>query len=122
MNEFDSIKNEYEQFTEKLKAILPFEAKPSRELVVAMRNKIPMTLKSILIITSVYNSGDINGIICTTEIEKEVFACGLTHLVIPADNSLHVEIRKHQERRIKRLKTGPKQYMDNKIQLELIAH
>lgn len=96
---------EYEILTEKLKKILPFEAYPTRELVVQLRDKIPITQKSKLLINSVHNSNDIGGIICAIKMDnEEVLACGLTHLIIPSDNPLSKEILEHKTKRIKRLK------------------
>lgn len=96
---------EYEILTKKLNEILPFEAFPTRELVVQLRVKMPITLKSKLLVNSVHNSNDIGGIICAIQMEnKEVLACGLTHLIIPPDNPLFKEILEYQTKRIKRLK------------------
>ena len=95
---------EYEILAKKLEKILPFEAYPTRELVVQLRNKMPITLKSKLLINSVHNSNDIGGIVCAIKIEnEEVLACGLTHLIIPPNNPLFKEILEHQTKRIKRL-------------------
>ncbi len=96
---------EYEILTEKLNTILPFKASPTRELVVQLRSKMSITLNSKFLVNSVYNSNDIGGIICTIQMEnKEVLACGLTHLIIPSDNPLFKEILEYQAKRIKRLK------------------
>jgi hypothetical protein len=96
---------EYEILTKKLEKILPFKAYPTRELVVQLRDKILITLKSELLINSVHNSNDIGGIICAIKMKnKEVLACGLTHLIIPSDNQLFKEILEYQTKRIKRLK------------------
>lgn len=96
---------EYEILTKKLEKILPFDALPTRELVVQFRDKMPITLKSNLLINSVHNSNDIGGIICAIKMENdEVLACGLTHLIIPSDNPLFKEILEYQTKRIKRLK------------------
>jgi len=101
---------EYEILTKKLEQILPFEAYPIRELVVQLRDKMPITLKSKLLVDSVYNSNDINGIVCTIKMENdEALACGLTHLEIPPGNPLFGEIRKYQVKRIRRLKKFNKQ-------------
>jgi hypothetical protein len=96
---------EYELLKNKLEQILPFEAYPVRELVVQMRDKISLTLKSKLIVESVYNSNDITGILCTVKTDNNnVFACALTHLVIPVNNPLFKEIKQYQDKRIKRVK------------------
>lgn len=101
---------EYEILTKKLEQILPFEAYPIRELVLQLRDKMRITLKTKLLVDSVHNSNDISGIVCAIKMENdEVLACGLTHLEIPPANPLYEEIRKYQIKRIKRLKKLNKQ-------------
>lgn len=96
---------EYEILVKKLGKIVPFEAYPIRELVVHLRNKMPITLKSKLLVNSVHNSNDISGIVCAIKMENdEVLACGLTHLIIPPENPLFSEILQYQTKRMKRLK------------------
>lgn len=95
----------YEIFTEKLNKIVPFNASPTRELVVQLRGKMPITLKSELLVNSVYNSDDAGGIVCAIQMENnEVLACSLTHLIIPSGNPLYKEILEYQTKRIKHLK------------------
>jgi hypothetical protein len=90
---------EYEILLKKLETILPFEAYPIRELVVQLRNKFPITLKSKLMVEDVYNSNDISGIGCTIKFDDEGLACGLTHLIVPNSNRLYKEITAYQEKR-----------------------
>lgn len=59
------IKEQYEELTKKLEEVVPFTTLPIRELVQELRNKSQsLTLKTELTVKSVYNSGDISGIIC----------------------------------------------------------
>ncbi len=95
---------EYETLTKKLEKVLPFEAYPIRELVQQLRDKMPISMKSKLMVNRVYNSNDIGGIICVIEFGDEVIACGLTHLNIPSDNPLFEEIEKYQVKRAKWLR------------------
>ncbi len=97
--------DKYEILTEKLNKIVPFSASPTRELVVQLRGKIPITLKSTLLVNSVHNTNDIGGIVCAIQMDnKEVLACSLVHLIIPPDNALYRELLDYQLKRIKYLK------------------
>ena len=100
------IKEQYEELTKKLQQSLPIKAYPTRELVQSLRDKEnPITLKSELTITTVHNSGDISGIMCVIEQKnKNVIACGLTHLIFMANCQLYKEIVDYQKKRIKRIK------------------
>ncbi len=100
------IKEQYEELTQKLEKALPLKAYPIRELVQIFRDKgDPITLKSELTISSVYNSGDISGIMCAVgENKKIVIACGLTHLIFKTDCPLYKEIADYQRKRSKRIK------------------
>jgi len=98
-------KEMYADLTAKLEKEIPFVAFPIRELVQQMRIKgSPITLKSELTITSVYNSGDISGILCAFQNgEKGVAMCGLSHLIFPHDFILYKEIEDYQKKRAKRV-------------------
>jgi Ser-tRNA(Ala) deacylase AlaX len=100
------IKEQYEELTKKLQQSLPIKAYPTRELVQSIRDKEnPITLKSELTITTVHNSGDISGIMCVIEQKnKNVIACGLTHLIFMTDCPLYKEIVDYQKKRNKRVK------------------
>ena len=100
------IKEQYEELTKKLQQSLPIKAYPTRELVHSLRDKEnPITLKSELTITTVHNSGDISGIMCVIEQKnKNVIACGLTHLIIMANCPLYKEIVDYQKKRNKRIR------------------
>jgi hypothetical protein len=58
-----------------------------------------------LTITSVHNSGDISGIMCTVELKDGYkMACALTHLIIPKNSLLYSEISEYQKKREKRIR------------------
>ena len=95
----------YAELTLKMEAETPITAYPTRELVHILRekNKI-ITLKSKLTITSVFNSGDISGIICTIQnSENNVLACSLVHLIFEKNFKLNRDILQYQEKRKKRI-------------------
>ena len=95
----------YADLTEKLEKELPLKALPIRELVQILRNKnTPVTLHTEMTITSVFNSGDISGILCTVEAEGVIgLACSLTHLSFKDDCPLYKEITDYQIKRAKRI-------------------
>lgn len=95
----------YSALTKKLENEIPFTAHPTRELVQIFReNGKPITLKSTLTITSVFNSGDISDIMCTVEENNDnVLACSLTHLIFEPKFPLHSEIIEYQRKRLKRI-------------------
>ena len=97
---------QYKNLTEKIEENLPTKAFPTRELVQVFREKEqPITLKTELTITSVHNSGDISGIMCAVQNNKEnVLVCALTHLIFSAKNPLYTEISDYQRKREKRIK------------------
>ena len=97
---------QYEDLTAKINDNLPLKAFPTRELVQIFRkNKHPITLKTELTITSVHNSGDISGIMCTVELVDEYkMACALTHLIFSGTVKLYSEIVDYQKKREKRIK------------------
>ncbi|MEX6690891.1 hypothetical protein QTN47_25505 [Danxiaibacter flavus] len=88
-----------------MKAELPITAYPIRELVQIFREKgNSITLKTKLTITSVFNSGDISGIICAVQEDTEnVIACSLTHLIFDKSFKLYRDILHYQEKRLKRI-------------------
>jgi hypothetical protein len=99
-------KNLYSDLAKKLENEIPIPAYPIRELVQIFRDKgNPITLKSKLTITSVINSGDISGIMCTVmENDDNVIACSLTHLIFDPKFHLHKDILDYQRKRYKRIK------------------
>jgi hypothetical protein len=101
-----NISDQYKDLTAKLDENLPIKAFPIRELVQIFRkNGHPITLKTELTITSVINTGDISGIICTVElVDGYKMACALTHLVFSKTVELYSEIADYQKKREKRIK------------------
>lgn len=99
------IKEQYDDLTRKLKESVPFTAFPLRTLVQSLRIKgQPITLKTKLTIKDVYNSGDITGIVCSTEqIGDNVLACALTQLIVSHNHPLYKEIKDYQKKRNKRI-------------------
>ena len=100
------ISEQYEDLTTKINENLPLKAFPTRELVQIFRkNGHPITLKTELTITSVHNSGDVSGIMCTVElIDGYKMACALTHLSFSKTINLYTEIADYQKKREKRIK------------------
>jgi hypothetical protein len=100
------ISEQYKDLTAKINDNLPIKALPIRELVQIFRkNGHPINLKTELTITSVFNSGDISGIMCTVEIfDGYKIACGLTHLIFSRTEKLYAEITDYQRKREKRIK------------------
>jgi hypothetical protein len=100
-------KEMYEGLNKKLEDELPIAAYPIRELVQIFRqNNMPLTLKTEVKITSVFNSGDISGIICTihdTDNVKNEMVCSLTHLMFDTSFHLYKEITTYQTKRAKRI-------------------
>jgi hypothetical protein len=100
-------KEMYEGLKKKLEDELPITAYPIRELVQIFRqNDMPITLKTKVRILSVFNSGDISGIICTihdTDNIKNGMACSLTHLMFNSSFHLYKEITAYQTKRVKRI-------------------
>ena len=77
-------------------------------MVVQLRQKFKITLKTKLKISDLHNMMEGGGVCCGIENlenlegeESEVVICGLTHLIIPNDNSFYTEISKYQTKRVK---------------------
>lgn len=100
------ISEQYKDLTAKINDNLPLKAFPTRKLVQIFRkNEHPITLKTELTITSVHNSGDISGIMCTVELDDGYkMACALTHLIFSKTLKLCSEIADYQKKRKKRIK------------------
>lgn len=99
-------KEQYQELTDLLEDALPIKASPIRELVQIFRKKgHPITLKSELTITDVFNSGDMSGIMCTVHNDNdEVMACSLSHLIFSRKEPLYNKIADYQKKRAKRVK------------------
>ena len=102
----DIYKDQYEPLYNKLKAVLPLKALPERGLLQVFKDAgKPITLKTELTITDVYNSVDISGIMCTIKDAKgETLACALTHLIFSSSTPNYNEIIDYQKKREKRIK------------------
>ena len=100
------ISEQYRDLTTKLNENLPLKAYPIRELVQIFRNDgHPINLKMELTITSVLNSGDISGIMCTVELDDGYkLVCALTHLIFSKTVPIYSEIADYQRKREKRIK------------------
>ena len=100
------ISEQYGNLTAKINESLPLKAYPIQELVQIFRkNGYPITLKTELTITSVHNSGDVSGIMCTVELGNGYkMACALTHLIFSKTEKLYAEISDYQRKRKKRIK------------------
>jgi hypothetical protein len=103
-----TMKQEYDELIEKLETVLPFEAYPTRDLVIQLRTQWKITLKTMVNVVSLHNLVEIGGICCGLEgldnlnsDDKEVIICGLTHLLIPPSNPFYKEIIKYQTKRAK---------------------
>lgn len=97
----------YADLTKKLENEIPITAYPIRELVQIFRDKgNPINLKTKLTITSVFNSGDISGILCTINgnDDETTLACSLTHLIFEPKFHLYKDIFDYQQKRFKRIK------------------
>ena len=99
-------KNLYAGLTSQLENEIPITVYPIRELVQIFRNHgNPITLNSKLTITSVLNSGDISGIMCSVlDNDGTVIACSLTHLIFDSKFRLYKDIIDYQRKREKRIK------------------
>ena len=93
--------------TVKINDNLPLKAFPRRELVQIFRNNgHPITLKTELAITSVNNSGDISGIMCSVElVDGYKMACKLTHLIFLKTVKFYSEIADYSKETREKNKT-----------------
>ena len=102
-----TMKQEYDELIKKLETILPFEAYPTRDLVVKLRQEWKITLKTSVKVTALHNFVEQGGISCSVEglkhltSEDQALICGLTHLLIPNSNPFFTEITKYQTKRTK---------------------
>jgi hypothetical protein len=104
-------KKQYENLYQKLKKELPLKDHPVKELLPVFKDKkIPVTTKTELTITDVFNSGDISGIMCVVSNDKKnVIACPLTHLMFSPGFHLYkdiIEYQREREKRIRKLNEG----------------
>lgn len=98
-------KGEDMELIKEIEKYLPIPVYPSRELCKLLRQKgIDIDKNTELKITSVFDSGETGGIVCSImERKGEVFVVSLTHLNIKPDHPLSDKILKYQKDRIKNL-------------------
>ncbi len=92
---------------EEMKQYLPIPAHPTEELSQHLRKKgIHIDTNRDLNIIAVFDSGDMGGIVCAIEgnkNQKEALVISLTHLIIKPDHPLSDKIAAYQKQRIKSL-------------------
>jgi len=95
----------YQEFTEKLKVILPIKAYPIREFISFLREKgLPLAYDTEFTILEVMNSGDLLGIMCVAQYdEQSVIVCALTQLIISSSCTMCGEITEYQKNREERI-------------------
>jgi hypothetical protein len=97
---------------ERLHAAVPFTAMPTRELSQLMRERgTPITLKTMLTITEVYDGPIEMGIACALESSGsgERVIAPLTYLVLPSSSSFYREVedwRRKRHKQIAKLNAG----------------
>lgn len=93
------------ELIEEMEAHLPIPVYPSRELCQLLRDKgKDINLKTKLEITTVLDSGDAGGIMCSIiEENSEVYVVSLTHLRTKSDHPLHYRISSYRKKRIRKL-------------------
>lgn len=96
------------ELIEEMKKHLPIPAYPSRQLYELLREQGKnVKLNTELTIDSVFDSGDMGGIMCSAiEEDSEVYVVSLTHLRIKRDHPLYRKISAYQKERVKDLSRG----------------
>ena len=84
---------------------LPIPARPTKILYQLLRKKGKcIDMNREINIVSVFDSGDMGGIVCAIEGEKkELFVISITHLLIKSDHPLNDKIVAYQKQRLKSL-------------------
>ncbi len=90
---------------EEMKQYLPIPARPTKELYQHLRKQgIHIDMNRDINIISVFDSGDMGGIVCAIEGDKkQALVISLTHLIIKPDHPLSDKIAAYQKQRIKSL-------------------
>jgi hypothetical protein len=90
---------------DEMERYLPIPVYPTKELLQLLRKqRKDISTDTELIITKVFDSGDVGGIVCTVlEENKEVFIVSLTHLRIKPTHPLCDKIVDYQKQRIKHI-------------------
>jgi len=104
-----TMQQEYDELIEKLETVLPFAAYPTRDLVIQLRIKYTITLKTTVNVVALHNLVETGGICCGLEglnnldnqDKKEAVICGLTHLLVPTSNPFYKDIIQYQTKRTK---------------------
>lgn len=93
--------------TEKLKAALPLQVRPGKQLLQAMADE-PVDSQTWLTVDTVMYSGDPGGILMNLQLAGEdggsVYSTSLTHIVFDPEHALAKEVKDYQRKRIHRLK------------------
>ncbi len=90
---------------EEMKQYLPIPVRPTKELYQHLRKQgIHIDMNRDINIISVFDSGDMGGIVCAIEGDKkQALVISLTHLIIKPDHPLSDKIAAYQKQRIKSL-------------------
>lgn len=91
------------QLIKEIEAHLPLPVYATPELSSSLRQKgKKVRAGEVLQATSVFDSGDMGGILCAIEDEgqEEVFVISLTHLRIGSDHPLRARIEAYQKARV----------------------
>jgi hypothetical protein len=95
-----------QQLIKEIEAHLPLPVHVTPEVSRSLREQgKDVSADEELQVSSVYDSGEMGGIVCAIEIEdqKEVLAISLTHLRIGADHPLRAKIMAYQKARVRKL-------------------
>jgi hypothetical protein len=92
-----------------LKAGLPFPARPTAELLKALRHRSPaLDFSHHCSITDIYYAGDEGGILCTLDFGldgcKEAIIVSITHLRFDRNAPLSRDTAQYQRHRVKKLR------------------
>ncbi len=93
--------------TEKLKASLPLQVRPTKQLVKSLKAQgKTLNPDREYTVDSVFYSGDMGGITCALKADseaKEVFTVSITHLKVDPEHPLAAELQAYQSRRTRAL-------------------
>jgi hypothetical protein len=95
-----------QELIKEIEAHLPLPVYPTPELAQSLRQKgLDVRMDEALHVTSVFDSGDMGGILCAVESKdkKEVFVISLTHLRIEPGHPLKSRIEAYQKARVRKL-------------------
>jgi len=89
---------------------LPIQARPTKELhQLLLKKGTSIDMNREINIVSVFDSGDMGGIVCAIEGDKKkLFVISITHLIIKPDHPLSEKIVAYQKQRVKSLKVNCK--------------